>query len=602
MYARASIVELLPDPLTPLFADLSTKAVTQATARIFTDLFEQDDAQGDWLQLTTINGYAYYAYQFTGQVLWMFTRGIPKMVRFFARNEGEKRWRQEFHPRYARIVEAWEAKPLSDLSATALLDGVQELLYSGAEYYTSVQMIIPMAASSEIIFTKFYNQFVKRAGDHEVGAKRHPPAQTFLLGFDSAPIRADKALYDLATWCRIQPQLAAALLDMPSNASSDWLNPDQPPSGRGGRPDEAVWHAWCSRFRDHLRQHGRMIYDLDFAKAVPADDPGALFDTLKYYLRGAGQNPHLRQAEAAARREEATKVMLTRLDPLRRAIFRRLLQWAQKNAPTREDALADEGLAWPVMRQMLFELGRRLVTHGALAEAGDVFWLEQAELQQAAAKLDANQAQIPSLAPVIQQRKAEWRARKLVTPPPLLPKGKKMWGIDLEPWMPVQVEEQHGDTIVGVGASAGEVTAVARVLHGPEDFSALQPGDVLVAGITTPAWTPLFALASAVVTDVGGPLSHSSIVAREYGIPAVLGTGAATRRIRSGQTIRVNGDAGTVTLLDGTDETAAIQPSPEAASTVRHLPRVRTVACLALAAGVVVAVAIWWKNRHNIRR
>jgi pyruvate,water dikinase len=125
---------------------------------------------------------------------------------------------------------------------------------------------------------------------------------------------------------------------------------------------------------------------------------------------------------------------------------------------------------------------------------------------------------------------------------------------------------------------------------------------VLVAGITTPAWTPLFALASAVVTDVGGPLSHSSIVAREYGIPAVLGTGAATRRIRSGQTIRVNGDAGTVTLLDGTDATAAIQPSPQAASTVHHLPRVRTVARLALATGVVVAVAIWWKNRHNIRR
>ena len=76
----------------------------------------------------------------------------------------------------------------------------------------------------------------------------------------------------------------------------------------------------------------------------------------------------------------------------------------------------------------------------------------------------------------------------------------------------------------------------------------MRPGDVLVAPITTPAWTPLFALASAIVTDIGGPLSHSSIVAREYGIPAVLGTGVATRRIRSGQTIRVAGSAGTVTI------------------------------------------------------
>ena len=103
----------------------------------------------------------------------------------------------------------------------------------------------------------------------------------------------------------------------------------------------------------------------------------------------------------------------------------------------------------------------------------------------------------------------------------------------------------------GIGASAGQVTATARVLGGPADFGRMQPGDVLVASITTPAWTSLFAMASAVVTDVGGPLSHSSIVAREYGIPAVLGTNVATRRIPDGARVRVDGDAGTVTLLDG---------------------------------------------------
>jgi pyruvate,water dikinase len=85
-------------------------------------------------------------------------------------------------------------------------------------------------------------------------------------------------------------------------------------------------------------------------------------------------------------------------------------------------------------------------------------------------------------------------------------------------------------------------------MRGPEDFSRMRPGDVIVAVVTTPAWTPLFARAAAVVTDIGGPLSHSSIVAREYGIPAVLGTGAATRRIRDGQMISVVGNAGTVSL------------------------------------------------------
>ncbi len=76
----------------------------------------------------------------------------------------------------------------------------------------------------------------------------------------------------------------------------------------------------------------------------------------------------------------------------------------------------------------------------------------------------------------------------------------------------------------------------------------MMPGDVLVAEITTPAWTPLFAMAAGIVTDIGGPLSHGSIVAREYGIPAVLGTGVATQRIRSGQLVTVDGSAGTVNL------------------------------------------------------
>src|SRR5215217_9779302 len=148
--------------------------------------------------------------------------------------------------------------------------------------------------------------------------------------------------------------------------------------------------------------------------------------------------------------------------------------------------------------------------------------------------------------------------------------------------MPAVSEEQTGNTIKGIAASGGWVTAPAHVLSGPEDFGQMRPGEVLVAGITTPAWTPLFAMASAVVTDVGGPLSHGSIVAREYGIPAVMGTGVATRRIRSGQTIRVDGYAGTVTLLNETREADAFQPPSEVGSSVRNRPSTRMIALLAL--------------------
>jgi rifampicin phosphotransferase len=185
-----------------------------------------------------------------------------------------------------------------------------------------------------------------------------------------------------------------------------------------------------------------------------------------------------------------------------------------------------------------------------------------------------------------------WRGRRRVTPPQLLPRDS--WFMALEGMMPARSEDQTGDTIRGVGASAGQVTAPARVLGGPEDFGQMRSGEVLVAAITTPAWTSLFAMASAVVTDVGGPLSHSSIVAREYGIPAVLGTAVATRRIRSGQDIRVDGDAGTVTLLDGEDEGRPDEVASEPAASSRKITFVALVG-----AGLVAAFALWRRRKRT---
>jgi pyruvate,water dikinase len=236
-----------------------------------------------------------------------------------------------------------------------------------------------------------------------------------------------------------------------------------------------------------------------------------------------------------------------RLGGLRRRWFTRLLKWAQRYAPVREDALADVGLGWPLVRRMLRELGRRLVAAGALAKLDDVFWLRLGELEEAARGLDAAQAPQDFQNAVV-QRRATWEREQAVTPPVTLPVkgGARMMGIDWTNWMPARTDQEAGDTIKGQSGSPGRVSGVARVIHGPDEFGQMRQNEILVAKITTPAWTPLFALASGVVTDVGGPLSHSSIVAREYQIPAVLGTGVATERIRSGQRIMVDGDEGTV--------------------------------------------------------
>ena len=128
-------------------------------------------------------------------------------------------------------------------------------------------------------------------------------------------------------------------------------------------------------------------------------------------------------------------------------------------------------------------------------------------------------------------------------------------GIDMSSFSAESGNVEGSTVIKGVGAGPGRVTAPACVLRGPEDFDQMVVGRVLVASTTTPAWTPLFAMASGVVTDIGGPLSHGSIVAREYGIPAVMGTGSATKLIESGQIITVCGDTGEVLLANGSGAT-----------------------------------------------
>ncbi len=109
--------------------------------------------------------------------------------------------------------------------------------------------------------------------------------------------------------------------------------------------------------------------------------------------------------------------------------------------------------------------------------------------------------------------------------------------------------------------------------------------------------TPLFAQARGLVTDIGGVLAHGSIVAREYDIPAVMGTGVATRRIRSGQRVRVDGDAGMVALLDGVDD--AVAERQEAAPEADVPQNARAAALLALAAGAVIGAVAWWKSRRR---
>ena len=137
----------------------------------------------------------------------------------------------------------------------------------------------------------------------------------------------------------------------------------------------------------------------------------------------------------------------------------------------------------------------------------------------------------------------------------MIPVGSKFkFGpLDMSAFETQKRNAEDVETLQGFAVSPGRVTGRATVILSSSDFDKMRADTILVCPTTTPAWTPLFAQASGLVTDIGGILAHGSIVAREYGIPAVMGTGNLTRRIESGQWITVDGDAGTVTIMNKDD-------------------------------------------------
>ena len=153
------------------------------------------------------------------------------------------------------------------------------------------------------------------------------------------------------------------------------------------------------------------------------------------------------------------------------------------------------------------------------------------------------------------------RAARRLDPPPALgampeavndPMAVMLWGVTpqrLQDW--ARAQDDAGSELTGAAASRGQAEGPARVVRTVDEISSVRAGEILVCTITSPAWAPIFSKIEATVTDIGGIMSHAAIVSREYGLPAVVGTGTATTRIHTGQRLRVDGSTGVVTILDG---------------------------------------------------
>jgi pyruvate,water dikinase len=284
-----------------------------------------------------------------------------------------------------------------------------------------------------------------------------------------------------------------------------------------------------------LSRYGfRSIGEIDIGVPRWSEDPAHIIGALANYVRleRDALAPDAQFAKGAREAEAMVTSLLARVHGPRRAVLRFVLRRLRALIGTREAPKFHiiRLLATPA-RELLKPVGAELAAHGRIADADDIFLLTLPEARRALAGEDLSE-----LVAARRETFRRERARRHI------PRVLLSDGTDAEAAL-VSV----ADGLRGSPASPGVATGTARVIRSPQG-ARLEPGEILVAPATDPGWTPLFLTAGALVMEMGGMMSHGAVVAREYGIPAVVGVAGATERIATGHRLTVDGSAGTVTL------------------------------------------------------
>jgi len=298
-------------------------------------------------------------------------------------------------------------------------------------------------------------------------------------------------------------------------------------------------------FSKYLDDYGWRSDLFDFSMPTWAENPSIPLSQLRAYLEMEDYDPDRELARLQNERDQAIQDTLEAIKPDDRRRFEDVLEVATSLSPLQEDHnfYIDQRLAF-APRRLVIEIGRRLVSDGYIDEASDVFYLGAAQVHAALNSKDSDYRN------VIERCKGDMAHWTKVTPPSYVgaPRPTGISGISLFDGRN-RFRSDQPNVLRGHPSSAGTATGPARILMNLSQADRLKPGDVLVARTTMPAWTPLFGVASAIVVETGGVLSHAAVTAREYGIPAVLGVPDATTTIRDGQLLEVSGSEGRVRIL-----------------------------------------------------
>jgi pyruvate,water dikinase len=533
-----------PGPITPMFS--STAALTASAGRQPTVSAYDESilARVD----CTINTYDY------NRVI-VFQGPPDEMERRINRNREKmmavcehlsELWESEWRPAIEAHWDFWSGFDLESANWNQLKVHLQATLERMTQLYEiHYRMGPPMWFAIEE-FEQFYCDVF--TGSTALDAHR------CLQGFDNKTLQISRALWDLNRVAKSNPAVRRVI----ENFSAKSLAPVL-----AVLPEAQEFLAQLAQF---LRTYGRRSDLWDWGYPSWEEDPTPVFNNLKNYLAQPDRDLLGEMAATADERETALSHARQKLDGYPKAIrqrFESLLNTAQVALVLTEDHtyyIDFNGFGWA--HRVIRQFGQRLADQGRLDTAEDVFYLTIQELQCMTTDLTLDYTELAA------NRRAEavyWSAypapRALGTRPA---SALNVYSADARrmarylgaivdgdaednpPALPAHIEFLRGQP-----GAAGRVCGTARVIRSLADAQRLQPGEILVTTTTAPPWTPLFLTAAGLVTDAGGLLSHGAVVAREYRIPAVVGTRFATQVIRDGQAIEVDGNQGWVRILSG---------------------------------------------------
>ena len=425
---------------------------------------------------------------------------------------------------YQDQVATLEAMPLEQASDQELIDTVRELVFDDASPLVNYDflMIAVIRRNYELLGTFLEPSFGERT--EELRAK-------LISGVTgNVTMETNKHLWDLAQTAKASPEVTRVLRETDDHEVGAALR-DMPEA---------------APFREHLdtflSEYGHREIRMDIYYPTWGEDPAPVYSFVRGYLDAdESQSPHVQQARLVKERNELTEEALAAVEQslvgryLLSPIFRWVLNQTQLHTRERDTMHFELTRLFPLARRLLQELGQRWVMRGLIDHPEDVYFLSLAEMDVVA---ESQESAKDKVLEARQEFDANLRRQW-----PYIIRGEE------EIYMQAEITE--GD-LQGVAGSPGVVSGPVRVIRGPDEFGTLQRGEILVAPLTNPTWTPLFAVASAVITEVGGILSHGAIVAREYGIPAVMSVPGATVSLIDGQMITVDGNRGVV-LVEGVE-------------------------------------------------